>query len=361
MRNIIVYTRDFSGCSHVRLRWPCNHIIANADRYGLNIIFSNDPIFDPGILANTQAIICQRFVTSVDKDFITQYKVLQPKYGYKLVFELDDICFGNYVPDYNASSLYRSEKMINEMDTILSNTLKFYDNIVVSTDFLKKMISERYNVWNVTVQPNLVPKSLWGVQHKKPVRKKPLILYSGAQQHYLNPSILQNGQRIIQKQGDWTDAWIEFICEGVKNNVFDFACMGGLPYFFEPIKDRIQSIPWVSCDAFPNQVKSLDADISIAPLCNNVFNCCKSDLRYIEACANGMLFMGTVFADGPYREVTHGMIRPEATVQEIREKYEYLLSNRDVVLKDEKQFIMQNRRYVENGINNYMNSYLMRE
>lgn len=361
MNNVIIHTRDFSGCSHVRLRWPCNHIIANADKYGLNVIFSQFPIFDPNILADTKTIVCQRFVMALDRDFMLRYKELQPKFGYKLVFELDDICFGNFVPLYNSSSLYRDENLLKEIDQVLFETLPLYDNIVVSTDYLKKMISERYNVWHVTVQPNMVPKSLWGNQAKRPERTKPVVLYSGAPQHYMNPAILQNGTHIVPDRGDWSDAWIEFICEGVKNNTFDFVCMGGLPYFFEPIKDKIQCIPWVSCDMFPNQVRSINADFSIAPLAPNIFNCCKSDLRYIEACANGMLFMGTVFENGPYREVKYGQIAVNATAAEIKEKFEYLWNNKEQVLKEEKQFIMTNRRYIENGINNYMNSYFMKE
>lgn len=359
MKNIIVYTRDFSGCSHVRLRWPFNHIIANSEKYNINVIFSVQPIFDENILANTRTIICQRFVTPIDRDIIKRYKALQPKFGYKLVFELDDICFGNFVPSYNSSSLFRSEQMIKEIDDILLETLPYYDNIVVSTDFLKKMLSERYNVWNVQVQPNLVSKSMWDRNRKE--NEKPVILYSGAPQHYKNPSILQNGQRIIQEKGDWTDAWIQFILEGVKNDKFKFVCMAQIPYFLEPIIEKIEYIPWNSCDLYVNTVKNVNADISIAPLQENIFNKCKSDLRFLEACAGDMLFMGTVFPDGPYRELTFGRIYENSTFEDINAVYEELIKNKAIILKNQKEFIIHNNRYIEDGINNYMNSYLIRE
>ena len=82
--------------------------------------------------------------------------------------------------------------------------------------------------------------------------------------------------------------------------------MGALPFFWEPIKDKIKFIPWTNSQTFPRLFMEQMADFSIASIVDNEFNKCKSALRFTEACATGAVFIGTVFSandDSPYREI----------------------------------------------------------
>ena len=82
----IIYCRDTSGCSHVRLRYNSEYI--NGHDFGVTPVLLPVYTFDPNLLARAKSIVIQRPMTSVDVDLIKRYKELQPRYGYKLVGEL---------------------------------------------------------------------------------------------------------------------------------------------------------------------------------------------------------------------------------------------------------------------------------
>lgn len=74
--------------------------------------------------------------------------------------------------------------------------------------------------------------------------------------------------------------------------------MGGLPWFFEEIKNDITVIEWVNSIHYPKVVKSLGADFGIAPLVPNYFNYSKSAIKYQEYCVSGIVGIGTTFTNG---------------------------------------------------------------
>ena len=75
---VIIIVRDFSGCSHVRLRW--NAMYYNGfDQIGFTPIITPQPIFDATILKQTKAIIYQRPIGSQDIAVLQEYKIHQKK------------------------------------------------------------------------------------------------------------------------------------------------------------------------------------------------------------------------------------------------------------------------------------------
>ena len=309
-RFIIMHPRDSSGCSHYRLRFVANHLNANVETYQTEVIVSPIRIMDAEILQNTRAIICQRFLTEQDSQIIRDYKALQPKYGFKLIFEIDDICFSyndEYIPDYNPSSIHLTPEVLKKFDKILAETLPLYDHIVVSTDYLKHCIETKFNVWNVRTIRNVVPSSLWSTEKKQHIETdivKPHILYTGSPTHYRTPIPINADPTkplgVVGLTGDFNEAIIDFIIDAVQNDKIQFTVMGALPFFFEPIAPKIQIYNWVDTNNFPSLVRSIKADFQIAPLCENNFNRCKSALRFYEACSVGHVLLGTDFPDSPY-------------------------------------------------------------
>ena len=87
----LVYIGDNSGCSHVRLRYNAMYF-CGIDT-GVTPIVMPIFTFDPNILAHCKSIIFQRPVSPLHVDIVKRYKALQPKYGYKMVFEIDDLIF----------------------------------------------------------------------------------------------------------------------------------------------------------------------------------------------------------------------------------------------------------------------------
>jgi len=320
----IIYCRDTSGCSHVRLRYNSEYI--NGHEMGIIPVLMPYYTFEPQYLAHAKSIVFQRPVNKIDVELLTRYKELQPKFGYKLVGEFDDLIFltgdadekNDAVPPYNPSH-DAIHKNIKEMEEIMHKTLPLLDLIVVSTPYLKKVIERVFNVSNVMVIKNVVPRYLWNFERKKNITEdivKPRVIYSGSPTHYRQPiPKLQPGQNPNfpnghpgqpGDRGDWDTSLCDWVIKNVKEDKIDFYVMGALPFFWEEIKDKIQFIPWSDSHTFPRKFMEVHADFSIASIVDNPFNRAKSSLRFTEACACGCVFMGNIFTandDSPYREI----------------------------------------------------------
>lgn len=335
----IIYCRDTSGCSHVRLRYNAEYI--NGHELGVIPTLLPYYTFEPQYLAHAKSIVFQRPINKVDIDLLTRYKELQPKFGYKLVGEFDDLVFltsdtdetNDSVPPYNPSH-EAVHKNINEIMEIASKTLPLLDLIIVSTDYLKKVIERKFNVSNVIVIKNVVPRYLWNFERKKSLTEdlvKPRVIYSGSPTHYKqpipklkpgqNPNFPKGHPGQPGDRGDWNTGLCDWVIKNVKEDKIDFYVMGALPFFWEEIKNKIQYIPWADSHTFPRKFMEVHADFSIASIVDNPFNRAKSSLRFTEACACGCVFMGNIFSendDSPYREIHNECkFTDKSTVSEI--------------------------------------------
>lgn len=362
---IMIMVRDISGCSHVRLRW--NAVYYNAfEHIGIKPVICPFPSYDPLWLSKTKAIIFQRFLNKEDIEIVQRYKVLQPKYGYKMVFEVDDQIFridGQAIPEYNYAS-DNFNKLIDDMEINLHPILNMMDEIVVSTDYLKKQMQLKFAVNNVTTVKNVVPRYLWSFPRKKDITEdliKPSILYSGSPCHYRNPTPARQPSvnepkgfpGIPPMKGDFDGFWIDWIIENVKNDKIDFMIMGNIPWFFREISSKIKFIRWADCNSYPRKVMELNADFQIAPLVNNSFNKCKSSLRHTESAASGSVFLGNVFDndnDSPYEEChTKSKIPTNITKDDFDKRFWDLCKkdNYNDVLNWQYEFVNKNGLWLE--------------
>lgn len=90
--------------------------------------------------------------------------------------------------------------------------------------------------------------------------------WAGAQQHLGDLDMIQTVVAHFSTQVDW---------------VF----MGMCPPSIQPHVKEVH--PFVSIDVYPQTLANLDLDIAIAPLEDNPFNTCKSNLRLLEYGAMG--------------------------------------------------------------------------
>ena len=327
---VLVYACDRSGCSHVRLRYFADYFNAN-EQYGVQYIISPIFTFDPNILACTKAIIWQKPAAKQHLSILQRYKALQQKFGYNLVYEIDDLFFAspfseskNAVPDYNPSSIGRNPQIDAEIEECLPQIINMMDLVVTSTDYLRKIMEYKFHASNVITVKNTVPRFLWNYPRRKDLiddLKKPVVLYSGSPTHYSNP-IPPRGPSPAEPKGfsgrpgmlgDWENSWKDWVIKNVNENKIDFVIMGALPYFFEEIKDKIRFVPWGNSYTYPRLAQEINADFQIAPLVSNEFNKSKSALRFYESSICGNVLLGTVFddsKDSPYEE-----INPEAKIK----------------------------------------------
>lgn len=322
---VLIFFGDMSGCSHYRLRW--NSLYCGGQDFGFTPVLMPFPVFDAAYLARAKALVFQRPVHDDKIEIVERYKALQPKFGYKMVWECDDQVFtidGQCIPEYNTAHFNFDGPKLDEN---CKKTLPLFDEIVVSTNYLKQAIEKKFDVHNVTVIKNVVPRFLWSYPRKEEIKEdlvKPTVLYSGSPCHYTNPipRCPQFPNGVPPHKGDMDNAWCDWVIKNVRAEKIKFVVMGSLPWFWECIRDRITVIPWVDCNSFPRQVMETKADFSIAPLVENTFNKCKSSLRFTESCAAGQVFMGSVFDDSPYLEA-HPMsqFKTDVTVEEIDDRF----------------------------------------
>lgn len=339
-RLVLIYCGDNSGCSHVRLRYYAD--MFNGIDQGLTCLVSPIFIFDPNILAQCKAIIWQKPSAKEHISILLRYKSIQQKFGFKLVYEIDDLFFSSpfgdhgSVPDYNPSSIGRNPKIDAEIENNLAQIFPLFDTIMTSTDYLKKVISEKYHLSNVLVVKNTVPRFLWSCDRKQEIKediKKPTIVYTGSPCHYTNPvparapspNEPQGFPGIPGKPGDWGLPIAQWIIKMVKEDRINFVIVGAIPYVFQEILPRIKYIPWTNSYNYPRRCWSLKADFQFAPLVNNEFNKCKSALRFYESSIAGIVMLGSTFAennDSPYEEINPACkIRNDMTVDQIDEAF----------------------------------------
>ena len=289
---VISYVSDSTGCGHIRNIFPMtylNSIFGKTRRF--NIIISPVMLFQHDVLIRTRSIFFQRTMAPGHIQAIKMYKDAQKKYGFKMIYDVDDFIYsgseeGESIPDYN----FGKEGITPDVQKASLEIMNEMDVVCVSTDFLGQYI-KNHGVTKpkiITVY-NAVPQYFWGPHRKKPIKnkiEKPRLLYSGSPTHYHNQKKLK---------GDLENIWCEWIIKNIIDKKIDFCCMGGLPFFFEGIKDKIKVVDWVGSYQYHLPIKDYRPDFMIGPLVPNFFNFSKSDIKAIETYSIGAVFIGNTW------------------------------------------------------------------
>jgi hypothetical protein len=318
---VLSFLSDSSGCGHIRnIFWMTylNSVFGKSGR--MSMLLAPSFVYQNDILSRTRSIFFQRQMTPDHLTVIKQYKENQPKFKYKMIWEMDDHIHGfnenqggttdEGVPSYN----FGSKGITKEIKTASVEIMKLMDLVTVSTPFLKNYYEKELGIkTKIQVIPNCVPQYFWGHERKSDITeviKKPKVIYTGSPTHY------HNGEKRL---GDWDNAWKDWVIKSVNNDEIDFTVFGGLPWFMDEIKDKIKVHGWVNSYQYPNLVKSEKADFGIMPLVRNQFNSAKSDLKFLEHSADGVLAIGSTFTDGSSSPYDHNFLTmPEdCTVEDI--------------------------------------------
>ena len=335
------------GCGVLRIQQNVNYINQNWQRLGVKIIMSPEPIFDGNILSKCRCVLVQRPFHPMP--WLKNYKELQPKYGYSIVGEVDDLfCFykdmhlPEYHPSFNPAFDYSSS------DTVCRENLGYIDRMIVSTEYLAKVLHDKFNFYNTFLVPNVCSRALWGRERKDFFRKKPLVLSASALQHTTEPVPL-NPQAPIGKtgnRGDYTGEWPEWLRENIDR--MDLHYFAARPYFMDAMAGKITMHPWQNTDMYISEYNRIRPDIVIAPLCENTFNRCKSKLKFTECCASGAVLMGTAFEDGPY-ECIHPLCKVSVnpTRKELDKVFGDICANWKEIVDWQYEWINRNGEWLE--------------
>jgi len=340
---VISVVSDYTGCGHIRNILPStylNAVYGPKRNDGIQIITTPIVISDPSILNKTRSILFQRTMGPQTPGLISHFKDLQKKYRFKMIYDIDDFVWsgddtGEEIPSYNTG---KDAITLDVQESSIEN-MKMMDIVCVSTQFLKDYIIKRgIEPHKVKVVHNSLPTFLWGKDIKKGITEritKPRVVWSSSPTHWFNEKKLC---------GDMENAWRDWVIKSVKEDKIEYIQMGGLPWFFEEIKDKIKVYSWVNSLHYPQALKSINADFGIAPLVPNYFNYSKSAIKYQEYCISGILGIGSVFTNGnpsPY-DICLTKANDNITVEEIDELFDKLVEPQEynrIITEQYKQVI----------------------
>lgn len=276
------YYADYSGCGFWRMIWPEHLLNAHSK---MVVHGSTVMIFDQNFYRNLKAVRIQRQATDSQLQFVKHLKNLSKQFGFRLIYEIDDLVFHEDIPEYNKFKPAFTDPKIRQNCHEIMNIC---DEVSVTCNFMRDYYKEKTGHSNITVIPNYPPK--WWMGHfynEKRISenydaniKKPRILYSGSGAHFdVDNRVGQNDDfahvnRVIAATVD----------------KYQWIFLGAFPLPLGNLlrAGKIEFHPWNSLYHYPEKIYNLKPNMLVAPLQDNTFNKSKSDLKYIEACCYGL-------------------------------------------------------------------------
>jgi hypothetical protein len=325
---ILALQSDASGCGFIRCFQPFSYLqfVFGKDQKLLPII-SSIFIQDENTLLRTRTIYFQRQMSPEHLKQVKWYKERQSTFKYRMTWEFDDHIWWeddartiHGVPSYN----FGSKGITEDVKHASIEIMNLMDQLIVSTQPLADYIKNKLGVKvPIKVIKNHVAKYFWKDGNPRKITEKivkPKFIITSSPTHYDNAN---------KNAGDFKDsAWVEYLVKNVKEDKISLSCLGGLPFFFEHIKDKIKVIPWLNSFQYHNQVLGERADFGIMPLVPNLFNVGKSNLKFLEFSAAKIVAFGTYFKDGyqGYQGPYHDMplkLDYKCTVKQIEDNVEF--------------------------------------
>lgn len=332
------------GCYNLRVQQFANYI-NQTNQFGLKVVTSPIPIFDGALLSRCRGILVQRPFQPMP--WIKNYKELQPKFGYKLSFEVDD-AFWPIIPDYNTSSL--NPRDWNAIEQITIENLKWFDCGIVTTDFLADYLHKHHNFWNTVVVPNAADRAIYQGKRKDFFREKPMVVSAGASQHVREPVPMskQCPTGIPGLRGDYVGEWAEWLKKHIDD--MDLHYFVNAPYFLSEVANKITVHQWQYTSLYSSELNALKPDIIIAPLQNNDFNRAKSPLKFAEACASGAILIGSNFDRSPY-EMIHPLCKvpDNPTVEQLEKVFADACEHWKEILDYQYDYINKNGWWLQSN------------
>lgn len=175
------------------------------------------------------------------------------------IYELDDYIIEPPEKNDHARNLPAN------MGELVSKALSLCDRVVVSTEPLADALSGLHH--DIRVVPNMLAASLWtGLSSARQSSPRPRVGWAGGTSHRGDLELLEGVVKALAGEVDW---------------IFFGMCPDALrPY----VKEFYEGI---SFSQYPRKLASLNLDLALAPLEQNLFNDCKSNLRLLEYGACG--------------------------------------------------------------------------
>lgn len=349
--NIISYPADVGGCGFYRMMFP--KMALQTITPFVRFIESFKYVIDPKFYRDIRIVRLQRQVSNSQCEFFIKFlKPVCKSLGVWLVYEIDDVICYDDIPDYNiAKEAFNKEEFYHNVKTML----EISDFVTVTTDELKTYYSNKYQIEldKIIVIPNYLPRWWIGetynidrqlTQYEDTVvrKKKPRIGLPLSSSHY----------DLNNKNGNKDD--ISHITDYIRSTYkqFQWCFIGHVPKVLEDllIEKKIEILPGSDLLNYPREMWRHNFQTIVAPLQDNTFNRCKSNIKLLESWALGI---PSIAQDIPTYNKYTDMVFTDAN--QLDNKLNWLFKDKQRYKKhvrENRDFIdygRKNLKYFENG------------
>jgi len=245
---------DANGCGHYRIRQPFHAMQREGLAEGAIAPMHLEPIGMERYAPST--IVLQRQLSDSQLETMRGYRDFSRAFK---VYELDD-----YLPNLPLKSVHR-DGIPRDVLKSLRRAVALTDRFVVSTAPLAEQFADMHS--DIRVVPNRLPMDWWRqLASRRRKGAKPRVGWAGGSSHRGDLEQIADVVRELAGEVEW---------------VFFGMCPEKLrPY----VHEHHDGVP---IDKYPAALASLDLDLALAPLEDNLFNACKSNLRLLEYGACG--------------------------------------------------------------------------
>jgi glycosyltransferase involved in cell wall biosynthesis len=228
------------------------------------------------VRAAPDRLILQHGVDDAQLGMVAKYRLALP--GIQIIQMVDDLL--GEVPVKHPNRNYQ----VREGHQRMAQALKSSDRLIVTTETLKQHY-QKY-VPDVWLMPNCLDKQWSDLRLPRTPGRRLRVGWIGAGQHKGDLELIGRVVRELAAEVDWV--FMGMCTDDIKPHIKEY-------HEFVPIGD------------YPKKMASLDLDIAIAPLEQNIFNECKSNLRLLEYGAMGWpVVCSDVY---PYRSLNPPVLR----------------------------------------------------
>lgn len=261
---------DYRACGRYRIIYPAQ-VLYNAAKVTISApatfyYYGQDWIY-------TQRVI--------HKDVFEPLLEMKQKFNVKFIIDYDDKVWDE-LPGYNKCGIDVKEAR----ESMKKYLPLLADKVTCTNEIIKKALTEFIPEDRIIVMPNCLDYHRWRFD-PYPVPAKDSFIFAGSPTHWAPDDL-----------GDFSKGLVTYL------NNKDVNVMGHAPTFLPNAKTVGK---WVDIDDYPIYFakNALPNKFIIAPLADNDFNKCKSDLKYIESCAIGRVCLVSEFPGCSYNDVSH--------------------------------------------------------
>lgn len=289
------YWGDKCGCGWYRIGFPS--IALQTMLGGQHHFMQTDSQFiitDANFYAQTHTTMVrlQRWYRPEQLEFVQKFlRPLADQLGMWLVYEIDDVLVYDEIPKYNCARQAYAPSNVGDSP---KQIMHLCDLITVTTPIIKNLYVNAFGIDpnKIIIIPNYLPR--WWIGNSFDLNrsmylwhqcnKKPRIAFACSTNHF----------DIENKNGGLDD--FTHLIPWIRKNVdkYQFIFVGGIPLQVKDLVEarKIEYQPPSDVFNYPHEVVNRGFNFLAAPLLNNEFNRCKSNIKYLEYSALGIPMAG---------------------------------------------------------------------